>query len=144
MPSRSMVVSSVEAIFSPMSPPPWQVVQKNSPPAGQAGSCRGLTNRSPCTNMNRAPQTCSMSAEPNKSLRKTSLPAHRYLESTARSAALVGAWHTSSHIRGISVSVATPQINRRCSNFSGDRTCAKGAGVAKEGEAAVAAAAAYP
>ena len=49
--------------------------------------------------------------------------------------------HTSSQIRGISASVATLQINRRCSSFSRDSTCAEGAVAATEGEAATVSAA---
>ena len=66
-------------------------------------------------NTNRDPQTCSMSVEPKNSLWKTSLPAHRYCDSTSRVAALVGARHTSGQIKGILLSVAT-----LCENISNE------------------------
>ena len=93
--------------------------------------------------MNRDPQTCIMSTETKKSLRQTSLPAHRYWESTSRAVALVGA---SSQIQGILAFVATLQIKHRWSSFSGDSTRAKGAASGTEGEAVAATAtlAAYP
>ena len=91
--------------------------------------------------MNSSRQTCSMSAEPNKALRQTSLPYHRYLENTTRAAALVGTRHTYRQIWGVSVSVATQQIKRSCSSFGGFTTGAKGVEAATEGEAA---ALAYP
>ena len=74
--SRDMIIPSVEAMLSTTLPPPWRVFQKDTSPAGQAGLCRGLTNQSLYIDMNRAPQTCSMSAEPKNSLRHTYLPAH--------------------------------------------------------------------
>ena len=53
--SRDMIIPSVEAMLSTTLPPPWRFVQNYTPPAVQAMSCQRLTNRSPCTNMNRAP-----------------------------------------------------------------------------------------
>ena len=82
-----------------------------------------------------------MYAELKKSLRQTYLPTHIYWESIARAAAMVGARHTSSHIWGISMSVATPQIKRRWSSFRGDSMHDPTATAATEGEAE---AAAYP
>ena len=55
----------------------------------------------------------------------------------------MGARHTSIHIRGISASVATLQINHRCISFSGDITHAEGVKAATEDEA-TAADGAYP
>ena len=130
------IVSSVVEMLSPMLPPPWRVVQKDIPPAGQVGLFRGLTDRYLCMNMDRDPQTCSMSEEPKKYLQKTFLPAHRYWESTAIASALVGARHTSSQIWGVLAFLATQKIKRRWISFSGDSTRAKGAAAATEGEAA--------
>ena len=112
-PSRTVIIPSVEEMSSPTFPPPWRVAQKDTPQAGQAGSCRGLTDQSLCTNMNMYPQTCRISVEPKKYLCQTYLPSHRYWESTARATALVGNRYTSIQIQGILASIATPQIKCR-------------------------------
>ena len=46
----------------------------------------------------------------------------------------MGAQHTSSHIWGISASIAAPQIKCRCSSFSGYSTRAEGSVAATEGD----------
>ena len=76
--SRAVIAPYVDAMFYPTPPPPWRFFQKDTPPVGQARSCQVWTNRSQRINMNRDLQTCSMSADPKKYIRQTSLPAHKY------------------------------------------------------------------
>ena len=131
-PSSAVIVPYVVVMFSPTSLPPWRVFQKNMPPTGQIGLYQGLTNQYPCTNMHRALQKCSMSAEPKKSPHKTPLPTLIYWESNARASALAGARNTSIQIQGILASVATLQINFRRSSFSKDSMRVEGAAAASK------------